>query len=295
MAFVCSESVTAAAFGPLFCVPFSRPSPVLGCRFVTAGGYVFDEAWHAERARLGSLEAALDPGTMRHLSDLGVATGWRCLEVGAGAGSIAWWLADRVAPDGSVLAVDLQTVLLERLAHPSLEVRRHDVVAEPLPTGEFDLVHARWVLHWPAERTTAIGHMVEALRPGGLLLAEEPDFGSLFDGLPDPLRAVVIAALDALEELSGGMNCRYGRRLYSDLAAAGLIDLGVEGRAHLIRGANDGSGAAWLRLTVEKVRDRLIANGIAEVQLHEALGLLDDPSFNAPSALTIAVWGRRPD
>ena len=261
---------------------------------MTPAGYVFDEAWHAERARLGSLEAALDPGTIRHLSDLGVGPTWRCLEVGAGAGSIAWWLAERVAPGGSVLAVDLQTTLLEGLAHPGLEVRRHDVVAEGLPTGEFDLVHARWVLHWPAGRTTAIGHMVDALRPGGLLLAEEPDFGSLFDGLPDPLRPVVVAALKALEEISGGMDCRYGRRLYTDLAAAGLVELRAEGRAHLIRGADDTSGAAWLRLTVEKVRDQLMTQGFDESLLDNALAVLDDPSFVAPSALTLAVWGRRP-
>jgi SAM-dependent methyltransferase len=261
---------------------------------MTTAGYVFDEAWHAERARLGSLEAALDPGTIRHLSDLGVGPSWRCLEVGAGAGSIAWWLAERVAPGGSVVAVDLQTTLLERLAHPGLEVRRHDVVAEALPTGDFDLVHARWVLHWPAGRATAIGHMVEALRPGGLLLAEEPDFGSLFDALPDPLRSVVVAALDALEEMSGGMDCRYGRRLHPNLAAAGLVELRAEGRAHLIRGADDASGAAWLRLTVEKVRGPLIAHGIDEARMDGALALLDDPSFSVPSPLTLAVWGRRP-
>lgn len=261
---------------------------------MTSAGYVFDEAWHAERARLGSLEAALDAGTIRHLSDLGVGPNWRCLEVGAGAGSIAWWLAEQVAPGGSVLAVDLQTTLLDRLTHPGLEVRRHDVVAEALPTGDFDLVHARWVLHWPAGRATAIANMVEALRPGGLLLAEEPDFGSLFEALPDPLRAVVMAALNALEEMSGGMNCRYGRRLYPDLAAAGLADLRAEGRAHLIRGADDTSGAAWLRLTVEKVRDRLIREGIDEPVLHDALATLDDPSFSVPSPLTVAVWGRRP-
>lgn len=261
---------------------------------MAGSGYVFDEAWHAERARLGSLEAALDPGTIRHLSDLGVGPPWRCLEVGAGAGSIAWWLSEQVAPGGSVLAVDLQTTLLERLARSGLEVRRHDVVAERLPTGEFDLVHARWVLHWPPARATAIGHMVDALRPGGLLLAEEPDFGSLFDGLPEPLRPIVVAALNALEEMSGGMDCRYGRRLYADLAAAGLVDLRAEGRAHLIRGADDASGAAWLRLTVEKVRDQLVTQGFDELLMNKALAVLDDPSFIAPSPLTLAVWGRRP-
>lgn len=261
---------------------------------MTSAGYVFDEAWHAEQARLGSLEAALDPGTVRHLTELGVEPGWRCAEVGAGAGSIAWWLAERVAPTGSVLALDVQTALLERLAHPGLAVRRHDVAAEPLPVGELDLVHARWVLHWPAGRRQAIEHLVAALRPGGLLLVEEPDCGSLVDALPAPLGEVVAAALDTLERVSGGMDCRYGRRLYPDLAAAGLLGLAAEGRAHLIHGADDTSGAGWLRLTVEKVRDRLVADG-SGARLDEALALLDDPAFSTPSALTIAVWGRRPD
>ena len=81
------------------------------------------------------------------------------------------------------------------------------------------------------------------------------------------------------------MDCRYGRRLYPDLAAAGLVELRAEGRAHLIRGADDASGAAWLRLTVEKVRDRLIADGLDEALMDDAVAVLDDPSFSAPSAL----------
>ena len=42
-----------------------------------------------ERERLRNLEAWLDPITARHLEATGVAVGWRCLEVGAGGGSIA--------------------------------------------------------------------------------------------------------------------------------------------------------------------------------------------------------------
>ena len=64
----------------------------------------------------------------------GVGPGWRCLEVGAGAGSIAGWLADRVGPSGQVIATDLDTRFLEQQARPNLEVRRHDVVRDPLET-----------------------------------------------------------------------------------------------------------------------------------------------------------------
>lgn len=60
-----------------------------------------------ESGRLRLLEVCRDPGTIGRLDRLGVSCGWRCLEVGAGHGSIARWLAERVGPTGSVLAADI--------------------------------------------------------------------------------------------------------------------------------------------------------------------------------------------
>ena len=94
--------------------------------------------------RLRGLEVALDPGSREHLLRLGVQPGVRCLEIGAGGGAIACWLAEQVAPDGLVVATDLETDFLERTAadYPTLQVLQHDLTAEDLPGG-FDLVHAR--------------------------------------------------------------------------------------------------------------------------------------------------------
>ncbi|HET9109188.1 MAG TPA: hypothetical protein VFN78_00040, partial [Ktedonobacterales bacterium] len=69
--------------------------------------YLLDNAWQEQDRRLARLEAWFDPGTIQHLEALGVGPGWRCLEVGAGAGSIAAWLCNRVGPEGSVLATDI--------------------------------------------------------------------------------------------------------------------------------------------------------------------------------------------
>jgi hypothetical protein len=69
--------------------------------------YAFKNALDAQRARLRTLETLFDPGTIRYLEARGVAPGWRCAKVGAGRGSIAAWLYDRVGPEGSVLATDL--------------------------------------------------------------------------------------------------------------------------------------------------------------------------------------------
>jgi hypothetical protein len=82
---------------------------------VTSNTYLLPNAWHQARERLALLERVLDPGTTRHLDELGVAAGWECLEFGAGGGSIAAWLCARVGSTGRVVATDLDTRFLEAL------------------------------------------------------------------------------------------------------------------------------------------------------------------------------------
>jgi hypothetical protein len=49
----------------------------------------------------------------------------------------------RVGPSGQVLATDLDPRFLDDHGHDNLEVRRHEITADPLPEGLFDLVHSR--------------------------------------------------------------------------------------------------------------------------------------------------------
>jgi len=142
----------------------------MGLPDATPAKYQLDQSWEQERERLADLERLADPVTTDHLRHLGVSQGWRCLEVGAGAGSIARWLADAVGAKGQVLAIDLETALLEPLRSGVVGVRRADILVDDLPGG-FDLVHARLVVgHLEGNRATALRRMVKALRPGGWLL-----------------------------------------------------------------------------------------------------------------------------
>src|SRR5947209_1620322 len=70
-------------------------------------GYVFGNTWQDERRRLAALEAGWDGVTAANLEAIGVSRGWRCAEIGAGGGSIARWLANRVGMDGKIVATDL--------------------------------------------------------------------------------------------------------------------------------------------------------------------------------------------
>jgi ubiquinone/menaquinone biosynthesis C-methylase UbiE len=105
--------------------------------------YVFDHHWRKERGRLRSLGSLFDPMSRRRLASLGVGRGWRCLEVGCGAGGIAFWLAEQVGSDGHVLATDLNTRFIARGHWPNLEVREADLLADGIEQEKFDLAHAR--------------------------------------------------------------------------------------------------------------------------------------------------------
>jgi SAM-dependent methyltransferase len=260
--------------------------------------YAFDNARAMQRERLGALEAALDPGTTRLLDSIGVRQGWRCLEVGAGGGSIAAWLCDRVAPEGDVVATDMDPTLLREQSRPNLDIRVHDVLEDELPDGAFHIVHLRLLLAWLSEPQTALRRLAAALEPGGWLLAEEMDFSSV---AADPrvdagARSVferVAAAHDAALARQHRFDLHYGRRVTGDLADAGLADVAGEGRVSMWRGGQAG-GTVW-RLTLTQLREPMLASGlVTSADVDAAIALCHDPSFAFVSPIVMAAWGRRP-
>ena len=260
-------------------------------------GYAFDNGWHRERERLAAIEAVLDPKTVRHLDALGIGTGWRCLEVGAGGGSIAVWLSARVGAVGHVVATDTNPRFLDAVAAPNLEIWRHDVAGDPLPEAAFDLVHARAVLeHLPA-RDAILRRLTAAVTPGGWLLVEDANYATWN---PEPGADPATAALfkrgsDAYLGFrrQAGLDTSFAGRLYGDLRALGFAEVNAEGTVAPIIG---GSAAAQIwRLGLEQVRSRVVAAGfLDDAELASYLALLDDPGFTWVGPIVTSVWGRRP-
>jgi SAM-dependent methyltransferase len=243
------------------------------------------------RERLAGIEATWDQGTRALLESLGVRPGWRCLEVGAGGGSIARWLADRVGPEGSVLATDIDTTHIESLAGGVLEIRTHDLLREDLPSGSFDLVHERSVISWLGDGG-ALERLVAALAPGGWLLVE--DFDWALGGPADeaPAAAKGYKAIIRLLE-SVGYDPYYGRTLLRRLDDAGLDDTRSEARGYVLRGGSPGT--AFERLSILAHRDALVASGaLTESELEETVRYLEDPSRHVLTPVLYAAWGRKP-
>ena len=242
--------------------------------------------------RLAGIEATWDPETIRRLEALGVGPGWRCLEVGAGAGSIARWLADRVAPGGHVVATDVDTTFLEPLARDGLEVRRHDLLADELPAGAFDLVHARLLLEWLGD-SDALERLVAALAPGGRLLVEDYDwgFGGPVDDEVPVLRRAYDAILGMLER--GGYQLTCGRTLLARVERAGLEAVGSDARAYVHHGGSPGT--AFERFSFRAQGERLVASGaLAASEVDETIRELANPERCILTPLMFGAWGRKP-
>lgn len=74
-----------------------------------------------------------------------------------------------------MLTSDLDIDLLKKIDAPNVTVRRIDVVWDDLGSG-YDLVVARAILHHLPERAVVLERLTAAVRPGGFIVLEEPDF-----------------------------------------------------------------------------------------------------------------------
>jgi SAM-dependent methyltransferase len=249
-----------------------------------------------ERERLGYLRDVADPITARRLSGLGIGRGWRCLEVAAGAGGMARWMAEKVGPRGQVVATDRDTRHLAGDEGPNLEVRRHDILEDDLETARYDLVHCRMLLQHLADPLRALERMTAALRPGGWLLIEASDWDSY--GAADPDRPAA-AEFDRrsrtiFDHMRTGrvLDPYFGRRVSGLVERLGLADLGHEGTTWVSRGA--GPGARFSQMSLAIVRGPFVAAGLLTAADFDGLDrTYEDTSFSFADMTLYGAWGRR--
>jgi SAM-dependent methyltransferase len=250
--------------------------------------YVLDHHFKGERERLALMSELLDPMHRRHIEGLGVGPGARTLEVGCGNGSMSAWLAERVAPGGQAVAVDLDLSLVDAEV-PGLELRKADIVAGPIEPAAFDLVTARAVLHHIADAQTAIANLVACARPGGAILLIEPDFLPVMVAEPADIKAFWEEWLQWSREQ--GIDYMIGRRLPASLAGMGVEEIRAIAETALYNGQSRWA-RYWLETIVE-LRDRLEASGKLRKELIDKfLTYCCDPGWWTQTIAFTAVAGR---
>jgi SAM-dependent methyltransferase len=177
----------------------------------------------ARRLRLGEVRAAVD--------------------VGSGVGHWGRRLLPFLHPEATLTGVDREADYVAEATRTAQDrgiagramYRQGLAEALPVPDGSADLVTCQTVLMHVADPAKAIAEMVRVLRPGGLLLAAEPNnFGeraTIWKGMPGLTRAERLSLIE-LEAMCqdgkiavGRGDSSIGERLPGLLHAAGLTDL----------------------------------------------------------------------
>lgn len=251
--------------------------------------YVLDHHLEGEGRRLALMSRLLDPMHRRHLGALRIGPGDKALEVGCGNGSISAWSAAQVAPEGTVVGLDLDLSLIAARAS-NLEFRQGDILAGPVDPGGFDLVTARAILHHVADAELAIANLVASAAHGGAILLIEPDFLPVSVAEPPPVREFWDGWLAWAREQ--GIDYHIGRTLAPRLAALGLKD--IEGTAET---AVYNGGSPWAEYwtdTVAELRGSLVGSGHLDERLIDTfLAHCADPAWWTETISFTAVRARR--
>ncbi len=256
--------------------------------------YVFHAAEEPrELERLQMLERIFDPGTQRRMLASGLTTGWHCLEVGAGAGSIVRWLEQRVGPSGRVVALDSNPRFLLNSGSSTIEILQGDICEMELAPATFDLVHARYVMIHIAEYQAAFERMLRCVKPGGWVIMEEPEFeGARAVTGPDEARAAFGRVTVAIKRMfmSIGMDYALGAKLPALFQQHHLSQLTVEYEGHLSAGG--GLIPQLMKLSAQQLRAKYVATGmVADTDIDLYCSLADDPEAWAMYYATVAVSG----
>jgi SAM-dependent methyltransferase len=215
------------------------------------------ETWAALQ---DALDRQIEPLGLRAMEALAPAAGERVLDIGCGCGQTTLALAQRVGPQGSVLAVDISRPMLavarRRAADQGLSqvsLIEADAQTHAFAPGGQDAAFSRFGVMFFEDPTGAFANIRKALRPGGRLafvcwrpFAENPWMGLPMSAAlqhlpeppppPDPLAPGPFAFADP-------------DRVRAILAGAGFADVGIEPYDRLI-GAGDLDQAVEVALKV---------------------------------------------
>jgi SAM-dependent methyltransferase len=261
------------------------------------GSYVFaDEPTDSDgqhKRMLEQLARALDPFTTRRLESIVVGSS-RCLELGAGYGSVAQWLADQVGSDGEVVATDID--ISNITPQGRMKVVKHDIVSDPLTPDYYDIIHARLLLAHLPQRRAVLSKLVASLAPGGTLVIEEfePSWNDCILDTPDDEAHRLFAVYhDTLVNVmtQAGIDTKWGRDCHRAMREEGLVDVTTEFWARSWHGGDAGTLLPFY--ATSQLREQLIAAGMSVQDVDRFRKILIDHRTVIRTSMTLSTSGRK--
>lgn len=256
------------------------------------GDQIFSRRHSTEEVRLAALAEALDGTTIDRLTRLPSRPDWRCLDIGAGLGTVSRWLAER-HPAGQVVATDLDTGYLDQPARPSnLEILRHDVTEEDFPQASFDFIHSRWVFSHLSDRDRVLARVVRWLKPGGWIFLEDLTDFPLHSSPHKRYRTTSLALCAAVRRRIG-TDLVWACTFPEPLRSLGLS--GVRAGVHVPVVGGDSPMSRFWHLSADQLADDLRCEfGVGEDDLDHLRAKMRSDDFSDFSLGSAAMWGQRP-
>ena len=190
--------------------------------------------------------------TAEVLAAVGLGPGMSCLDVGSGPGAVMRLMADRVGPQGRVTGIEIDAALgaqslqdLRAQGGAQFEQIAADLLTLESPPGApFDLTFCRLLLMHMRDPVAIIEKMAAWTKPGGMVVAQECDFGAIAVEPTCPAMGEFNRVFEGVFR-GHGRNMRAGRQLPAQFEAAGL-------------GTPDGTDAAVHYLPLAHMANMLI-------------------------------------
>ena len=208
-----------------------------------------------ELERLHAQARLVEPITRQFFCDAGIVAGMRVLDVGSGASDVAFLAASLVGDTGEVVGVDrAPAALAAARARAEALALRNVSFLEGDPTEltverPFDAAVGRLVLLYYADPAAALRKLARHLRPGGILVFHETDWGGTRSFPPAPTYDCCVQWFVETFRLLG-TETRMGIKLHSAFVAAGLPAPSVRMQAIIGGGAR---ARDWLQILAEIV------------------------------------------
>jgi SAM-dependent methyltransferase len=181
-----------------------------------------------ETTRLQRQAELFEPPTRRLFEDAGITTGMKVLDLGSGAGDVAFIAAELVGPTGRVVGVDQNpTIVTAATARArALDLTQVSFIAGDIREIElecdFDAVVGRFVLVYLEDPVAGLRAALRIVRDGGRAAFYEANLGSEVGSFPvSPLHQLVGRCINE-SFARGGVELQMGTKLYQVFLAAGL-------------------------------------------------------------------------
>jgi len=262
-----------------------------------------------ELDRLSLQAKLLEPFTRRLFEEAGIRPGMRVLDVGSGAGDVAFLLREIVGQEGKVVGTDRAPEAIQRareraeaLGYSNVEFVQGDPVDIDFDEP-FDALAGRFVLMYYPSPAGALGRLARHVRPGGIIAFQESDNTGARTFPPQALFERLFELMVKALELSSA-EPRMALKLYPTFVDAGLPAPTLQTHVALM-GFQDPFVEPLTQFLVQGLRSVtpvLVKHGLATEQepaldtyaqrmsqeFRAARGVMMSPPF-------VGAWSRKPE